>query len=271
MLQSAPVVTTLSPGQHRIQRAEELAAQHPFAKEILAFYVHLAHFQQDLTRDLRTMLQSAPPGLRRDLTGAELSQLSPRFASFLALAESRGPLALAAISRELHARGPAYWSQLLASVWASDSPTAPGLLALAFLQPHAELLRSRAAAHPTPATHAVCPFCHRKPVVGVLRQMGDGAARSLVCSFCLAEWDFRRLVCPACAEENDQKLPLFTASDFDYIRIDCCETCKTYLKSIDLTKNGHANPIVDDLASAPLDLWARDRGYARLHNNLLGM
>ena len=104
-----------------------------------------------------------------------------------------------------------------------------------------------------------------------MRQMGDGAARSLICSFCMAEWQFRRLVCPGCGEENDKKLPVFTASDFDYIRVECCDSCNTYIKTVDLTKNGHAEPIVDELASAPLDLWARDRGYAKLQSNLLGM
>ena len=47
--------------------------------------------------------------------------------------------------------------------------------------------------------------------------------------------------------------------------------CKTYIKSIDLTKNGRAEPLVDELASAPLDLWAREHGYAKLQNNLLGI
>ena len=53
--------------------------------------------------------------------------------------------------------------------------------------------------------------------------------------------------------------------------LDCCDSCKTYIKTVDLTLNGHAEPIVDELASAPLDLWARDRGYAKLQKNLLGM
>jgi FdhE protein len=101
--------------------------------------------------------------------------------------------------------------------------------------------------------------------------MGDGASRSLVCSFCLAEWEFRRLVCPGCGEENDKKLPVFTADDFDYIRVECCESCKTYIKTVDLTKNGHAEPVVDELASAPLDLWVQERGYAKLQCNLMGM
>ena len=45
----------------------------------------------------------------------------------------------------------------------------------------------------------------------------------------------------------------------------------TYIKSIDLTKNGRAEPLVDELASAPLDLWAREHGYAKLHSNVMGM
>jgi formate dehydrogenase maturation protein FdhE len=40
---------------------------------------------------------------------------------------------------------------------------------------------------------------------------------------------------------------------------------------VDLTKNGHAEPVVDELASAPLDLWVQERGYAKLQCNLMGM
>ena len=34
--------------QQRIRRAEHLAAQHPFAAEILGFYIHMARFQEGL-------------------------------------------------------------------------------------------------------------------------------------------------------------------------------------------------------------------------------
>jgi formate dehydrogenase maturation protein FdhE len=42
-----------------------------------------------------------------------------------------------------------------------------------------------------------------------------------------------------------------------------------YVKTIDLTLDGQAVPVVDDVASVPLDLWARDAGYVRLRPNLL--
>jgi len=52
--------------------------------------------------------------------------------------------------------------------------------------------------------------------------------------------------------------------------VECCDSCKTYIKTIDLTKNGRAEPVVDELASAPLDLWARERSFAKLQSNVLG-
>lgn len=265
---------TDSPWQRRIHRAQELAGQHSCAAEILGFYIHVARFQEDLHHRLSEAFppQSPSVAINPELTQTELSELSSRFELFLSLAEAHGPRQLSQFSRELGTRGQDFWSALLNGGWTAHSPSdTEGFLARAFLQPYAELLRSRASLHVSHHTDAVCPFCNRQPAVGVLRQMGDGAARSLVCSFCLAEWEFRRIVCPGCGEENDRELAVFTASEFDYIRVECCDVCKTYLKTLDLTKNGRAEPLVDELASAPLDLWAREQGYAKLQSNLLGL
>jgi len=264
---------TVSPWQRRIQRAQELAGQPGSAAEILGFYIHVARFQQDLHRQLTAAFskQSRPVFMNHEIPQPELSELSSRFDSFLGLAETQGPKQLGEVSRQLRARGSNFWAELLNNGWTTASLSdAPGFLALAFLQPYAELLRS-CAPRCNQSAEALCPFCHRKPGLGVLRQMGDGAARSLICSFCLAEWEFRRIVCPGCGEETNQRLPVFTASDFDYIRVECCDVCKTYIKTVDLTKDGHAEPVVDELASASLDLWARDHGYAKLQRNLLGI
>ena len=60
---------------------------------------------------------------------------------------------------------------------------------------------------------ALCPFCNRKPAAGVLRQQGDGGRRSLLCGFCLTEWEFRRVICPGCGQEDHAKLPVYTADE----------------------------------------------------------
>lgn len=260
--------------QKRIARARELSRRYPAATEILEFYAHVAGFQEDLHRKLETVLprQARSSSFDGMLNSNELAELSSRFESFLTVAAKNGPSALRRLSHELTASGKVFRSKLLSEAWSGGNASdAQGFLAMAYVQPYAELLRSDIAPVPRQTAYALCPFCHRKPGIGVLRQMGDGAARSMICCFCLAEWEFRRLVCPGCGEENDRKLSVFTANEFDHIRIEGCETCKTYIKTVDLTKDGHAEPIVDDIASASLDLWAADRGYAKLQRNILGM
>ena len=120
-------------------------------------------------------------------------------------------------------------------------------------------------------TQPTCPFCGQKPVAAVLRPEGDGGKRFLLCSHCLTEWEFRRLLCPDCGEENHQKLPVYTVEEYPHIRIEACDTCRVYLKSIDLTRNGLAVPKVDELASVSLDLWAKEKGYTKLQPNLFGL
>ena len=99
--------------------------------------------------------------------------------------------------------------------------------------------------------------------------MGDGGQRSLICSLCLGEWEFRRIVCAACGEENHSKLPVYTADEPSHVRVECCDSCRCYIKTVDLTKYGLAEPIVDEIAAIPLDLWAQDHGYAKLQLNLM--
>jgi FdhE protein len=103
----------------------------------------------------------------------------------------------------------------------------------------------------------------------VLREEGHGARRALVCVRCATEWAFPRVSCPSCGEHEFDKLPVYTADAFPHVRVEACDGCRRYVKTVDLTKDGLAIPQVDDVASLPLDLWARDRGYVRLRGNLL--
>ena len=84
------------------------------------------------------------------------------------------------------------------------------------------------------------------------------------------EWEFRRLLCPNCGEENHQNLPVYTVEEYPHILIEACDTCRVYLKAIDLTRDGLAVPEVDELASIAVDLWAKEKGYTKLQANLFG-
>ena len=258
----------------RAQRARDLLPRYSSATELLRFYLRVVQTQEMLHHRLESFqVRHAPNWPDLSATGiAEYSNLTAQFGAFLSLTGKSGPVRLADLAYQLRNAGQPRWNELLSQSWNDPAPLDPeSLLAQAFLQPCAELVRAHASPLGSDTTHALCPFCRRKPLCGVLRQRGDGGARSLLCGFCLAEWDFRRLVCPGCGEEDDRKLPLFTAEDFPHIRVECCDSCNTYTKSIDLTRDGHVEPLVDELASTPLDLWAREQGYAKLHNNMFGL
>jgi FdhE protein len=141
--------------------------------------------------------------------------------------------------------------------------------ARAFLQPYAVSVRVRANLRWNGPTPFLCPFCKRKPGLGILRPLGDGGQRSLMCSFCLAEWEFRRIICPGCGEEDYAKLPVYTSEELKHVRVEGCDSCRSYIKTVDLTKSGLGDPIVDEMAAVPLDLWAQKQGYTKLQTNLL--
>jgi FdhE protein len=259
----------LTPWQRRIKRAEHLAQQHPFAAEILGFYIHTARFQEGLYQRLERALKSTS----LSLPDPDVTELVESFPSFLSLVEEKAPARLSQVAHDLRDSTPDSWTDLFTECWTHiDAPTDPKeFLILAFFQPYAELGRAQANLQLEGYTSLLCPFCNRKPALGILRQQGDGGRRSLLCGFCLTEWEFRRVICPGCAQEDNAKLPVYTAEAFPHIRVECCDVCQTYIKSIDLTKNGLADPLVDELASVPLNLWAQEHGYAKLHANLLGM
>ena len=108
-------------------------------------------------------------------------------------------------------------------------------------------------------------------MVGVLRGEGDGAKRALICHLCRLEWPYRRVICPNCGEEDKEKLPVYIAEQIASVRLDACDTCRTYLKSVDLTKDGFAIPEVDEIATVALNLWADEHGYSKIETNILGM
>jgi Protein involved in formate dehydrogenase formation len=117
-----------------------------------------------------------------------------------------------------------------------------------------------------------CGFCGGHPAVASRRTLpeSDGASRFLHCALCGGEWRVNRIRCPWCGEEDPQKLPHFEAAQAAGARIEGCETCGRYLKSIDRSTDMRRVPEVDDLATLALDLWAAEQGLARGEAGLLG-
>lgn len=243
----------------RIERAEDLETRYPAAAEMLRFYGRIARFQRDMALDFEKL-----PEVPRDLSldPARLPRpVQPYCGRLLRVIETEAPPVLARAAAGLRRT----------KDWDPADP-APRFLARVLVQPYAQLLASRERREPgQDAVRPECPFCGEKPVAAVLRPEGEGGKRWLVCSLCATEWEFRRLLCPSCGEEDHQKLPVYGAAEFPHVRVEACDTCRVYLKAIDMTKDGLAAPEVDELAAVPLDLWAAGRGYAKLQPNLLGL
>ena len=244
----------------RIARAERLAAEYLVSAELLRFYAHVARFQKDVYDRLK---QDAANGLQP-------TSVRTDFAPFLALIQRIGPPAISKEALKMEAN-PASFDDVL-DAWNSadrdEGKTA--FFARALFQPLAERFAS-CNSIPARVGESCCPFCGEKPQAGVLRSEGDGGKRSLMCSLCSSEWEFRRLVCPACGEERNDRLPVYTAAEFAHVRVEACDSCHSYIKSVDLTKDGLAVPCVDEIATVSLDFWAEEKGYKKVRRNLLGL
>jgi formate dehydrogenase accessory protein FdhE len=262
----------------RIKRADKLITEKSSASDLLSFYKRIAGFQRSFVAQFidAGMPQTEAQQFGSVREGLDLTLLLPHFRSFLSLVEQNAPNALAAAAREIAALPSESWVALLTAYWELGGVFDQQIWAFAqffpraFLQPYARYLAGRTAVPPVLATPRACPLCGGRPLYGVLRLEGDGGKRCMVCSFCGYEWEFRRILCPTCGEEDEKKLPVYVAEQFPHIRVEACETCKFYVRTIDMTKDGHAVPMVDDLAAIPLTLWAYEHGYSRMQSNLLG-
>jgi hypothetical protein len=150
----------------------------------------------------------------------------------------------------------------VAAVPASDlgDDTALGqVIALAmrpFLSRCAEVLQQR----PELAnwTHAHCALCGGEPDLAVIT---PSAERHLICGRCSLRWKFESLTCPYCRNSERSRITSFATTDGKY-RVYACDVCQRYLKAYDGRRATRpVMPIVDSVATLPLDAAAMQRGY----------
>lgn len=255
----------------QIERADRLAEQSSGAKELLEFYAQLLRTQRDIYESLRSRKDWLPTGdLQNDL--AAIKDVSFNLVQSVA---SHGPPLLAAEAQDLLNNDPDSINEILIGYW--RDPTDTQFFAKAIIQPFARWLiesGAKPSGRELAGGERSCPFCGGKPQVSFLQAKENNAEsgnRDLICATCLSTWEFRRVVCANCGEERPTKLGYYHSSEFDHIRIEACDSCKHYIKGVDLTRFGFAAPLVDDIYSAPLDLWAREHGYTKIELNLVGV
>ncbi|MFY9571446.1 MAG: formate dehydrogenase accessory protein FdhE [Blastocatellia bacterium] len=255
----------------RIQRAEQLASERPESNELLTFYAALLRSQKEIYEYLRTRKNWLPSGE----LGRDLPVLLGGLPNLLRTVEANGPDKLISQAHHLLQATDSELAEMLIEHWLTPSDLQ--FFAKAFLQPYATWLRETGA---KPVDRNLgggenrCPFCEGKPQVSILRikeTSSESGGRDLICATCLTPWPFRRVVCASCGEENPVKIGYYHSPEYDHVRVEACDTCKYYIKAVDLTRYGLAVPLIDEVATAPLDLWIRERGYTKIEMNLVGV
>jgi FdhE protein len=254
----------------RLDRAEELAERNPWASEVLAFYSRILQFQRDLYHGSpANPATTRQEGLRSSLN---LDGAARSFSDLLAVIRKSGPPKLAEEAGRLQGSSAVQVRGMLEQWLAATDPPDDGsaFFARVLLQPQAEQLARAGGFMREQVAGNKCPYCQSDPQLAVIRPEGDGGKRLLLCSLCQSEWEFHRILCPACGEVHNEKLPRYSAEGISAVRVEACDVCKSYLKSVDMTVDGLAVPVVDEVATAPLDLWAAEQGYRKIHLNLMG-
>ena len=247
----------------QIERADHLAKESSGSKELLTFYAQLLRAQAEIYNSFRSRKNWLPSGDPE----IDLPVIRSSMMVLLDTVALHGPTSLTA--------EPDTIIEDLLEFWRNPSDTQ--FFAKSILQPYARWLaetRITPNGRELAGGERTCPFCGGRPQLSFLQSKESSAEsgnRDLLCSTCLSSWEFRRVVCANCGEERPAKLGYFHSPEFDHIRIEACDSCKHYLKGIDLTRLGLAVPLVDEIYGAPLDLWAREHGYTKIELNLVGV
>ena len=142
----------------------------------------------------------------------------------------------------------------------SDQGTVAQVLSLAmrpFLSRCAEVLQQRAEL--AIWTHSHCALCGGEPDFAVIT---PAAERHLICSRCTLRWKYEALTCPFCHNAERSRITSFATPDGRY-RVYACDACRRYLKAYDGRRASRpVMPMVDSVATLPLDAAAMQRGYS---------
>jgi formate dehydrogenase maturation protein FdhE len=150
--------------------------------------------------------------------------------------------------------------QMAAAARGSSDEALDQVLALAmrpWLTRCAEVLQQRADL--ALWTHPHCALCGSEPDLAVIT---PAAERHLICGRCALRWKYESLTCPFCRNSDRSRITSFATPDGQY-RVYACDQCRRYLKAYD---GRHATrpvmPLVDSVATLPLDAYAMQRGYS---------
>jgi formate dehydrogenase maturation protein FdhE len=256
--------------QRNAVRADVLARDSEAAEAPLTFAAGLYRAQAALA----SAIASAHD--RCALSGAldvDVAGFTDELRGVLLWAAESAPPDLAEIARVRAHEEPVRLRARLHAFWTRANGAKEDYLSRALLRPYVQVLARLTLRPDRVLPVGSCTFCGGAPWIAARRAApdADGAQRYLGCALCGGEWSVNRLRCPVCSNEDPAKLASFQSDRHPAVRIEACEICRRYVKSLDLTVDGRIIPEVDDLVSLAMDLWATEQGYVRIEPGLAGI
>jgi FdhE protein len=106
-----------------------------------------------------------------------------------------------------------------------------------------------------------CPLCGGEPDFAALER--QGGRRRLLCSRCDSLWTFLRVGCPFCENADAAQLGHYPGDEGPY-RLNVCESCRRYIKTIDLREAAGERLLeAERVLTVGMDLAAEKAGYRR--------
>jgi formate dehydrogenase accessory protein FdhE len=267
----------------RRRRATELAERYDFAREPLALYGAVAEAQERAFERAGVdrpgvdglaayVVRAALP----DVMSAVMTAGTETLREAVLLRFHEGDLEHMVTS---WLRGDALAGTDAFLARAATTPVLEGLPVVARALPIADSSQGENPLQPPRSSEGenprFCPACGGSPQVSVFVDSGEALVtgqRRLICARCANEWVYPRMTCVACGETQSNKLVVFADPEqLPHLRVDACEHCRRYIVSVDARLEGHAVPVVDEIAALPLDIAAAERGFTKVTPNLMGL
>jgi len=104
-----------------------------------------------------------------------------------------------------------------------------------------------------------CPVCGSMPELSTFEENGK---RFLTCGFCTHKWESKRIYCPFCENTDHETLQYFEIEGEEEYRVDVCDKCQKYIKTVDIKKTSRTVYLPLENQSTPyIDLRFSEMGY----------
>ena len=122
-----------------------------------------------------------------------------------------------------------------------------------------EWIRDSLALNEIQWDQGACPVCGSPPDLAFLTENGG---RRLVCGFCRHQWQFQRIRCPHCDNQDSHSIIFFFCDPEPAYRVYTCKVCKMYIKLVDTRRLSRPfYPPLEGIVTAHLDLKTRGLGF----------